>query len=88
MPGTGGYQPRLTFLFSGGVGFGRRWPWQDGTWREEAAMTSPVPDIDPTGTALGATIVTVLVTPALSLLVLWRFRRAVERSMRSVGGAP
>jgi hypothetical protein len=50
-------------------------------------MTSPVPDIDPTGTALGATIVTVLVTPALSLLVLWRFRRAVERSMRSVGGA-
>jgi hypothetical protein len=47
-------------------------------------MTSAVPAIDPTGTALGATIVTVLVTPALSLLVLLRFRRAVQRSMRSV----
>jgi hypothetical protein len=40
--------------------------------------------IDPTGTALGATILTVLVTPALSLLVLRRFRGAVQKSMRSV----
>jgi hypothetical protein len=49
-------------------------------------MTSPVPAIDATGTALGATILTVLATPALSLLVLWRFRGAVDRSMRSVAG--
>ena len=49
-------------------------------------MTSPVPAIDPAGTALGATILTVLFTPVVSLLVLWRFRSAVERSMRFEAG--
>ena len=38
---------------------------------------------DPLGLLLAATIATVVVTSALSLLVLWRHRRAVGRSVRS-----
>jgi hypothetical protein len=37
---------------------------------------------DPSGPLAVALLATVLVTPVLSLLVLWRYRRAVGRSMR------
>ena len=46
-------------------------------------MNAPVAPIDPVGTALAATILTVVATPVLSLLVLWRFRLAVKRSMHA-----
>ena len=38
---------------------------------------------DPVGLLLAALIATVVVTPVLSLLVLWWYRRAVGRSMRA-----
>jgi hypothetical protein len=49
-----------------------------------------VPPIDGAGTAIGATLLTMVVTPLLSLLVLGLFRRSLARSMRTVapGHAP
>ena len=43
---------------------------------------------DPLGHLLAATIATIVVTSALSLLVLWRHRRSVGRSMRSSATGP
>ena len=39
----------------------------------------PAPDLP--GVLLGAMLATITLTPILSLLVLWRYRRAVRRSM-------
>jgi hypothetical protein len=44
-------------------------------------MTAQPPEL--LGLLIAAAVVTMVVTPALSLLVLWRYRRAVGRSMRS-----
>ena len=42
----------------------------------------PVPDLpDLIGVVVGAMVATIVVTPILSLLVLWRYRHAVRRSM-------
>lgn len=43
---------------------------------------APLPP-DPVGPLLTALIVTIAVTPVLSAVVLWRYRRAVGRSMRT-----
>lgn len=52
----------------------------------------PAPTLpDPVGVLFGAMLATMVVTPMLSLLVLWRYRRAVDRSMRATargGGQP
>lgn len=50
-------------------------------------MSESIPPIDIVGTALGATILTIVVTPIVSLLVLGRFRRAVARSMQATAPA-
>ena len=49
-------------------------------------MAPHPPDL--VGLLLAALIATVVVTPVLSLLVLWWYRRAVGRSMRADGPAP
>jgi hypothetical protein len=50
----------------------------------------PLPTPDPGGVLLGTLLVTIILTPILSLLVLWRYRRAVQRSMHltAPGGRP
>lgn len=53
-------------------------------------MTAPNPP-DLIGVLLGAILATMVLTPMLSLLVLWRYRRAVRRSMHLTadgGGQP
>jgi hypothetical protein len=49
------------------------------TSQEVALM--PVPSPDPGGVVLMTLLATIILTPILSLLVLWRYRRAVTRSM-------
>jgi hypothetical protein len=51
-------------------------------------MSTPSPDV--VGVLLAAMIATIVLTPILSLLVLWRYRRAVRRSMHATapGGGP
>jgi hypothetical protein len=45
----------------------------------------PVPSPNLTGVLFGTLLVTMALTPILSLLLLWRFRRAVRRSMYATG---
>ena len=44
---------------------------------------TPAEPLDVLGLIGAAVVLTVLVTPLLSELVLWRYRRAVGRSMRA-----
>jgi hypothetical protein len=45
----------------------------------------PVSSPDWAGPLLGTLLVTIVLTPILSLLLLWRFRRAVRRSIYATG---